>query len=178
MIRYPVILLLGALILIAPAARAGSEGGADLTSQNKVLFRQLQEVHGLSDTQMKAVQTIFARSGYMGQGNPAVTRHPAAPQECEANLRRTGMSYENPRFTRICGAKYMAPLYNPAVSQPEDARVCIDQFEFPNIPWYGCGQWRLLSCARPLASASAMPMNGKAHAQAALKSLITALILP
>jgi hypothetical protein len=134
MIKYRVILLLGALIFIASAARAGAEGGADLATQNKVLFRQLQQVHGLSDTQMKAVQRIFTRSGYMGQGNPAVTKHPSAPQECEENLRRTGISYENPRFTQICGAKYMAPLYNPAVSQPEDARVCIDQFEFPNIP--------------------------------------------
>ena len=28
----------------------------------------------------------------------------------------------------------MAPLYNPAVEGPEEARSCIDQFEFPNIP--------------------------------------------
>ena len=28
----------------------------------------------------------------------------------------------------------MAPLYNPAVEKAEDARACIDQFEFPDIP--------------------------------------------
>jgi formylglycine-generating enzyme required for sulfatase activity len=28
----------------------------------------------------------------------------------------------------------MAPLYNPATQRPEDARTCIDQFEFPDIP--------------------------------------------
>ena len=28
----------------------------------------------------------------------------------------------------------MAPLYDPATQRPEDAKVCIDQFEFPDIP--------------------------------------------
>ena len=28
----------------------------------------------------------------------------------------------------------MAPLYDPATQKPEDAKVCIDQFEFPDIP--------------------------------------------
>jgi formylglycine-generating enzyme required for sulfatase activity len=28
----------------------------------------------------------------------------------------------------------MAPLYNPAIEGPEEARFCIDQFEFPDIP--------------------------------------------
>ena len=28
----------------------------------------------------------------------------------------------------------MAPLYDPATERPEDAQVCIDQFEFPDIP--------------------------------------------
>ena len=33
------------------------------------------------------------------------------------------------RFASICGARYMAPLYDPARERPEQARVCIDQFE-------------------------------------------------
>jgi formylglycine-generating enzyme required for sulfatase activity len=28
----------------------------------------------------------------------------------------------------------MAPLYDPSTKSPEDARACIDQFEFPDIP--------------------------------------------
>ena len=28
----------------------------------------------------------------------------------------------------------MAPLYDPATQRPEDAKACIDQFEFPDIP--------------------------------------------
>jgi len=42
--------------------------------------------------------------------------------------------YENPTFEKVCGAKYMAPLYNPATGQVSEAKACIDQFEFPNIP--------------------------------------------
>ena len=52
-----------------------------LQEQNEALFQQLQQVHGLSDAQMAAVRKIFAQSGYMGQGNPAVTRHPVTPEE-------------------------------------------------------------------------------------------------
>jgi len=42
--------------------------------------------------------------------------------------------YDNPDFERICGAKFMAPLYDPRSRRPEDAKACIDQFEFPDLP--------------------------------------------
>ena len=83
---------------------------------------------------MDAMRVLFARSGYIGQGNPAITHHPATPQECQATLKRLAVRYENPAFATICGAQYMAPLYNPATEQAADAKACIDQFEFPNIP--------------------------------------------
>lgn len=105
-----------------------------LSEQNEVLFRQLQRVHRLTDAQMNALRTIFAKSGIMGQGNPAITRHPMTPEEAQAKLDRLGIDYTNLRFEKICGAKYMAPLYNPAKQRPEEAKACIDQFEFPDIP--------------------------------------------
>jgi sulfatase-modifying factor enzyme 1 len=105
-----------------------------LQEQNEALFRQLQRVHALSDAQMTAIRGVFAKSGIMGQGNPAITRHPVTPEEAQAKLNRLGIDYANPKFEKICGAKYMAPLYNPATQRPEDAKACIDQFEFPDIP--------------------------------------------
>ncbi len=105
-----------------------------LQQQNEFLFQQLQRVHGLTDSQMNAIRKIFAKSGYIGQGNPAVTEHPVTPEACQAKLKSAGVEYENPRFEKICKAKYMAPLYNPAKQKPEDAKACIDQFEFPDIP--------------------------------------------
>ena len=55
-----------------------------LQQQNEILFRQLQRVHGLSDDQINAIRKIFAKSGYIGQGNPAITQHPMTPEESQA----------------------------------------------------------------------------------------------
>ena len=126
------VLALGAAALIGVVLLAEYP---TLKEQNEALFRQLQRVHGLSDAQMNAIRQIVARSGIMGQGNPAVTHHPMTPEEAQAKVSRLGVSYENSRFEKICGAKYMAPLYNPATQQPGDAKACIDQFEFPDIPY-------------------------------------------
>ena len=105
-----------------------------LEQQNETLFQALQREHGLSDQQMNAIRRIFANSGYIGQGNPAVTQHPVTPEQCTAKLAAAGVRYENPRFEKICEAKYMAPLYDPSKAKPEEAKACIDQFEFPDIP--------------------------------------------
>jgi len=125
-------------VLCATMALAGiilsGQTHPSLKEQNEVLFRQLQQVHGLSDAQMSAIRDVFAKSGIMGQGNPAITRHPVTEEEALAKLKRLGIDYANPQFETICGAKYMAPLYDPATQKPEDAKVCIDQFEFPDIP--------------------------------------------
>lgn len=128
----------GARVLAAGlAAVCGSIGLASYESrrdQNEALLWQLQRVHRMSDPQMTAIRRIFTNSGYIGQGNPAITRHPVTPEACQDRLRRSGISYENAAFERICKAKYMAPLYDPATGRQEDAKACIDQFEFPDIP--------------------------------------------
>jgi formylglycine-generating enzyme required for sulfatase activity len=119
------------------AALCGSVGLAQYQSlhdQNETLLRDLQRVHGLSDSQMKSVRGIFTRSGYVGQGNPAITRHPVTPEACQEKLKGLGVSYDNPSFEKICGGKFMAPLYDPSRQRPEQAKACIDQFEFPDIP--------------------------------------------
>ena len=130
-IPFIVIIIIGlsCLFILSSAARAES-----LRDQNDILFRQLQTVHGLSDEQMRAIRKIFSDSGFIGQGNPAITRHPVSPQECREKLEKRGVHYENGEFEKICGAKYMAPLYNPATQKAEEATACIDQFEFPDIP--------------------------------------------
>ncbi len=102
--------------------------------QDDALLSELKRAHGLSDAQVDAVRAIFRESGYIGQGNPAITKHPMSRQACREKLEKAGVHYENEKFDKICKAKYMAPLYNPATQKEEDARVCIDQFEFPDIP--------------------------------------------
>jgi formylglycine-generating enzyme required for sulfatase activity len=121
------------LVGLAAAATLEAATGA-LEEQNRVLLTRLREVHGLSDAQMARVTQIFDRSGFVGQGNPAISEHPADPQQCRAMLGARGIDYEDAAFERLCGAPYMAPLYDPATQRAEDARACIDQFEFPDIP--------------------------------------------
>jgi hypothetical protein len=112
-----------------------SDSPPSLQEQNEILLQQLQREHGLSDQQMSEIRKIFAGSRYhIGQGNPAVTEHPVTPEQCKVKLEQLGVHYENPRFEKICKAKYMAPLYDPSKEKPEDAKACIDQFEFPDIP--------------------------------------------
>lgn len=122
----------GALVLLLTAAF--TQGQSALRKQNEALLRQLGEVHSLSDTQLAELERLFAASGFIGQGNPAITVHPMTPEECQASVDRSGVRFENPDFEAICGARYMAPLYDPTKERPGDARACIDQFEFPDIP--------------------------------------------
>jgi len=130
-LSFALSLVLGLLLI-----RLGSVSASPqlLQQQNENLFQQLQRVQGLSNDQINVVRKIFAGSRILGQGNPAVTEHPVTPEQCTAKLKQSGVDYENPRFEKICKAKYMAPLYDPSKDKPEDAKACIDQFEFPDIP--------------------------------------------
>jgi hypothetical protein len=132
--KYNVLFLAFLVLVTITSLSATSSKNSNLAQQHEHLFQQIQAVHHLAEAQMAALRAIFTRSGYIGQGNPAITQHPATPQDCDAKLQALGVNYDNPEFTAICGARYMAPLYNPATERPADATACIDQFEFPNIP--------------------------------------------
>ncbi len=123
---------LGVLAFSSLAVAANAQ--TTLQQKNALMFDQMQKVHRLSPAQMNRLQQIFSASGYMGQGNPAITRHPMTPQQCAARIPGGIASYSSSRNTRICGDKYMAPLYDPRTEKPSDAKACIDMFEFPNIP--------------------------------------------
>jgi len=56
------------------------------------------------------------------------------PEQCRTRVQESGATYGNPTLERICGAKFMAPLYDPSHESPESSNACIDQFEFPDIP--------------------------------------------
>jgi hypothetical protein len=130
MIRRAVLVILAAISLWP----AGAPAANSLDEQNEALFSELQSVHDLNDQEMADIHAIFAGSGVLGQGNPAIVEHPMTPEQCRARLEQQSVRYDNPAFERICGARYMAPLYDPATESPEDANACIDQFEFPDIP--------------------------------------------
>ena len=130
---------LASLLAVLPVLAAGQTArvqspSATRAAENAALLSELQRVHQLSDAQMKTIRAIFAASPIIGQGNPVVTRHPISREQCERQLETEHLSYANPRYERICGRKYMAPIYDPTRQSPEDAKACIDQFEFPDVP--------------------------------------------
>jgi hypothetical protein len=121
-------------LLVHASGAFGASDAPTLASANERLLREIESVHGLSSNQSEKLRTIFKRSGFMGQGNPAIARHPMTPDQCRANLAGRARPLGDPVFERVCGGRYMAPLYDPAREKPEDARACIDQFEYPDIP--------------------------------------------
>ncbi len=122
---------------LAAAGAAGALAFAappTLQQQNEVLLQQLQQEHGLNDAQMRKIRAIFARSGFIGQGNPAISKHPLTPAQCRAVRNSLPAPAETKAFERICGGPNMAPLYDPSKESAENAHACIDQYEFPDIP--------------------------------------------
>jgi hypothetical protein len=122
--------VVGALWIGGSAAAAQPQ----LVQQNELMFQDIQDARGLDARRMQHLRDLFARSGFAGQGNPAISEHPETPAQCRAKLKEMGIVYANPEFEKICGAKYMAPLYNPKASRADQAKACIDQFEYPDVP--------------------------------------------
>lgn len=106
----------------------------DLAKQREALLKSLKEVHNLDESKLNEVKKIIQSSKVISQGNPKITKHPHTPEQCRAKLKDAKIDHDNASFTKLCGAKYMAPLYDPEKQKPDDAKVCIDQFEFPSIP--------------------------------------------
>ncbi|SMH52635.1 SUMF1/EgtB/PvdO family nonheme iron enzyme [Maritimibacter sp. HL-12] len=149
--------LAASLVLSVPAH------GATLAENNEAMFAQMQKVRGVTAAQINRIREIFQASGMMGQGNPAITRHPMTPEQAQAKLPQNAYSYyRNARFERICGRPYMAPLYDPATQKPEDATVCIDMFEYPNVPLAYPVTWVRASEAAQLCAAEGKRI-GDAH---------------
>ena len=127
--RAPVLLAVVLICLLT-----GAVAWPTLKEQNDGLLRRLQQVHGLDETAVQRLREIFGRSGFMGQGNPAISRHPQTTEQCQRTRDGVPAGRTAEMFARICGGPHMAPLYDPQREPAEDARACIDQYEFPDIP--------------------------------------------
>jgi hypothetical protein len=103
-----------------------------LAAQREVLFKNLEAQLGLSQDALQKTRDIFADSRWMGQGNPKITKHPMTRGECQA-IRAGAASKLRPADAR-CGAPNMVAVFDPAAGQTrESAKLCVDQFEYPNI---------------------------------------------
>ena len=100
-------------------------------ARNETLINDYEKINGV---QSELFRSQLKDSRFITQGNPNVTEHPVTKSQCLNMLKQKKIEYRNAKFEKICGSPYMAPLYNPQTEKMEDAKLCIDQFEFPNIP--------------------------------------------
>jgi hypothetical protein len=99
--------------------------------QRRALYRDLATEGDLSPGQVAAVQAIVEGSPLIGQGNPAISRHAMTRAECRAV--RVGL--DETRIHPPCDRRDMVPIFDPGAGETAaQARVCIDRFEFPDIP--------------------------------------------
>ena len=103
-----------------------------LAEQRSALFTNMRNQLDLSPGALDAIEAVFAKSDHLGQGEPKVTKHPMTRAECRAIREKSPEAHPaDPR----CGAPNMVSLFDPAQGESaETASVCVDQFEFPNIP--------------------------------------------
>jgi hypothetical protein len=107
---------------------------ATLAEQREELYRRMAYELELSDASVDAVRKIIEPSPVMGQGNPTITRHPMKRSECRAVRAAAGLD-DSGSPKAPCRAKNMVPLFDPAAGETaSDAKMCIDEFEFPDIP--------------------------------------------
>ena len=101
-----------------------------LAEQRAHMLERMRVVLELSPDRIAAVNAVLERTTVVGQGNPEISEYALTRAQCEE--RRAGAIEPD---APVCGARLMAPLYDPrAGEKPEDAKVCIDRFEFPNVP--------------------------------------------
>jgi hypothetical protein len=123
---------LGATLLLWTASTEAPSGRDALQEQRRALLREMVDELHLSKEQIDDVRTVFERSTVIGQGNPALSVHPMTREECR-NIRHSAAVERGDEA--VCGTPHMAAIYNPQKGETaRDARVCIDQFEFPDVP--------------------------------------------
>lgn len=107
---------------------------ATLVEQRASLLRRMARELDLPPGGLDKIKAIIEASPYLGQGNPAATRHPMKRSQCHAIRAEAGIA-DTDAPDPVCGRRNMVPLFDPGAGEKaDDARVCIDRYEFPDIP--------------------------------------------
>ena len=133
---------LDARLLAAAAARVslGSPDAGEMDSEVEVMALQQQREHlyevldtglGLDPEVIHAIATILEHSPHAGTGNPDCTVHPLTPEQCRARRAQAKPVSDD---AALCGAPNMVAVFDPKREDVNHARICMDQFEFPNVP--------------------------------------------
>jgi formylglycine-generating enzyme required for sulfatase activity len=101
-----------------------------LTEQREKLFAHMADELRLAPAELARVREVFQGSSILSQGNPKISKHPIGRAECRDAIAQRPLHPGD----AVCGAPHMAAVYDRDKDGPESARLCVDQFEFPNIP--------------------------------------------
>lgn len=108
--------------------------GDDLATRNAALLAEIESEHRLDPQAAEEIARIFRSTRWIGQGNPAISRPAMTDETCLERWNAAEVDVPAERWEEICGRPWMAPLYDPSTEAPEDARACIDRWEFPGLP--------------------------------------------
>ncbi len=115
-----------------------------LAAESPEFANKVIQEHGLQGEAAQRLKNILTRNSSLtrniGTEDPEVLKgpnnswHPATRTECRMKVLDTGKIRQDQDYEKICSAKWMAPIPNSVGGDPRDTKVCVDQFEFPNIP--------------------------------------------
>jgi len=128
-------------LLEAAATRAAEQPGVedgvvdagafDITEQREHMYWALARFLNVEPELVERIAATLDQSPYACTGNPAVTVHPISPAQCAARRAQARVERDD---AAVCGAPNMVAVFDPSTSDVLHATVCIDQYEFPNIP--------------------------------------------
>lgn len=120
---------------------------ASLAEQRERIFGRMHDELSYDAANLDKVRAIVLGNKVIGEGHPEASVHPMKRSECWEIRDRAGL-HQAPELAKLeqnaklCGARHMVPILGK--DRAARAEVCIDQYEFPNIP-----------CEYPLVYASA-----------------------
>ena len=102
-----------------------------LREQRDHLYQALTERLNVDPWTVDLIADIIESSPYAGTGNPESSVHPISPVQCEARRVHARLQSDD---AAICGAPNMVAIFDPKSADVMRSKLCIDQYEFPNIP--------------------------------------------
>ena len=97
------------------------------------MIERMREALGLNDKAIGQIQEVLDGSRFAGQGNPRVSKHPLFRSECWSRRR----DVQDEQYAE-CGAYNMVPIDVETPSGTDASAtastLCIDRYEFPNVP--------------------------------------------
>ena len=108
-----------------------------LGAQRERTYGRMRDELGLDAATMEKVRAIVDKNKVISEGNPEVSTHPMRRGECWEARDRAGLHEAEALVKlevnqKLCGARHMVPVFGKDRSQR--AELCIDQYEFPNMP--------------------------------------------